>query len=93
MSVIEQLHTSAVQVEGFREGLDRVRGVLDQTDALLSVADEVLIKADEALSLAADVLADSRRWAPRVVIVVGVLAVAGIVTAVIVRGRRRRAED
>ncbi|MDP5095314.1 MAG: hypothetical protein NWQ12_05560, partial [Candidatus Nanopelagicales bacterium] len=61
--------------------------------AVLSVADEVLIKADEALSQAAAVLADSRRWAPRVVIVVGVLAVAGIVTAVIVRGRRRRAED
>ena len=51
MSVIEQLHTSAVQVEGFREGLDRVRGVLDQTDALLSVADEVLIKADETTQL------------------------------------------
>lgn len=89
MSVIDQIQTTSLQVEGFRDGLDRLRGVLDQTDAVLSIADDVLVKADEALSQASDVVADSRRWAPRVALVVGVLAVAGIVTVVVLRSRRQ----
>ena len=92
MSVSDQIITTAGQVEGLRDGLGRIREVLDQTDSVLDVADAVLEKADEVLGQAAEAVQQSRRWAPRVAIVVGVFAVAAI-GAVIVMRMRSRADD
>ena len=89
MSVMEQLQARAGQVEGVREGLDRVRGVLEQTESVLTVADELLSVADDVLNQAAEAVEKSKRWAPRVAIVLGVVAVAGVATVVVLRMRRR----
>lgn len=93
MSAVETLHTTATQVGDLRDGLGRVRSVLEQADSVLTVADEVLGKADDVLEQAADAVETSRRWAPRVAIVVGVLAVAGIAGYVVWRRTRRGDED
>ena len=37
MSIVEQLQTSATNVEGVRDGLGRLRGALEQTEAVLTV--------------------------------------------------------
>ncbi|MGI9195829.1 MAG: hypothetical protein ACR2KE_00010 [Candidatus Nanopelagicales bacterium] len=89
MSVTEQLLSTATQVEGVRGGLDRLREVLEQTDSVLGVADQALGKADEVLSQAAEVMEESKRWAPRVAIVLGVVAVAAIGTVIVLRMRTR----
>lgn len=90
MSVVEQLQSTATNVEGVREGLGRLRHALEQTDTVLTVADDVLGRTDEVLESAAEALEASKRWAPRVAIVVGVVAVAAIGFVVI---RRLRARD
>lgn len=89
MSVVEQLHTSAANVEGVRDGLGRLRGALEQTESVLDVADDVLGKADVVLEAAAEALETSKRWAPRAAVVLGVVAVAAIGIVVIVRLRKR----
>jgi ATP:corrinoid adenosyltransferase len=89
MSVVAQLQTTAGQVEGVREGLDRLRNVLEQSESVLTVADEVLGIADEMLVQAADVVEKSKRWAPKAAIVLGVVAAAGVAAFVIMRVRRR----
>ncbi len=93
MSAAETLQTTATQVEGLRDGLGRVRDVLEQADAVLTVADDVLGKTDEVLEQAADAIETSRRWAPRVALAVGALAVAGVAGYVIWRRTRRRDDD
>lgn len=93
MSVVEQLHTSAANVEGVRDGLGRLRGALEQTETVLDVADEVLGKADVVLESAAEALETSRHWAPRVAVVIGVAAVAALGVIVVVRLRRRHNDD
>jgi|GEM_PF-3019101 hypothetical protein len=90
MSAVEALHTTALQVGDLRDGLGRVRSVLEQADSVLTVADDVLGKADDVLEQAAEAVETSRRWAPRVAVVVGVLAVAGVVGFVVWRRTRRR---
>ena len=92
MSVSDQIITTAGQVEGLRDGLGRIREVLEQTDSVLDVADAVLEKADEVLGQAAEAVQQSRRWAPRVAIVVGVFAVAAIGAVVVMRLRSRDEE-
>lgn len=89
MSVVEQLQSTAANVEGVREGLGRLRGALEQTESVLTIADEVLGKTDEVLESAAEALETSKRWAPRVALVVGVVAVAAIGVAVVMRLRKR----
>lgn len=89
MSVVEQLQSSAANVEGVREGLGRLRGALEQTETVLDVADDVLGKADVVLESAAEALENSKRWAPRVAIVLGVAAVAAIGVVVVMRLRKR----
>lgn len=89
MSALETLQTTAVQVEELRTGLSRVRGVLEQTESVLTVADDVLGRADDVLNSAADAVQTSRRWMPRVALVVGVVAVVGIAGYVVMRLRGR----
>ena len=89
MSVVEQLHSTAANVEGVREGLGRLRGALEQTESVLTIADEVLGRTDEVLETAAEALETSKRWAPRVALVVGVVAVAAIGVAAVMRMRKR----
>ena len=93
MSVVEQLQSTAANVEGVREGLGRLRGALEQTESVLTVADEVLGRTDEVLESAAEALETSKRWAPRAALVLGVVAVAAIGVVVVMRLRKRNDED
>jgi hypothetical protein len=93
MSIVEQLQSSAANVEGVRDGLGRLRGALEQTESVLNVADDVLGKADEVLVQAADALESSKRWAPRIALVLGVIAVAAVGIVVVTRLRKRDDED
>jgi hypothetical protein len=93
MSIVEQLQTSAANVEGVRDGLGRLRDALEQTEAVLNVADDVLGRADDVLVQAADALETSKRWAPRAALVLGVFAVAALGVVVVMRMRRRHDED
>ena len=93
MSVVEQLQSTAANVEGVREGLGRLRGALEQTESVLTIADEVLGKTDEVLESAAEALETSKRWAPRAALVLGVVAVAAIGVVVVMRLRKRDDED
>ena len=89
MSVVEQLQSTAVNVEGVREGLERMREALERSESVLIIADDVLAVTDDILESAADALEKSKRWAPRVAIVVGVVAIAAIGVVVITRLRKR----
>lgn len=93
MSVVEQLQSTAANVEGVREGLGRLRGALEQTESVLTIADEVLGRTDEVLESAAEALETSKRWAPRAAIVLGVAAVAVIGVVVVMRLRKRNDDD
>lgn len=93
MSVTEQLTDAASRVDGLRDNLERVRAVLDQTDAVLSSADGLLERTDDVLGQAAEVMEKSRRWAPRLALVVGLVAVAGIATIVVLRMRQSADDD
>ncbi|MBU6310947.1 MAG: hypothetical protein KGN38_00285 [Actinomycetales bacterium] len=93
MSVTDELSATAERVEDLREGLGRVRGVIEQADSVLTVADDLLGKADEMIAQANEALEQSRRWAPRVAIALGVVAVAAIGTVVVLRMRRRNSDD
>lgn len=89
----EQLTDTADRVEGLRGNLGRVRMVLDQTDAVLSTADDLLGRTDDFLEQATVTLESGRRWFPRVALVLGVVAVAGIATVVYIRMRRGAREE
>jgi hypothetical protein len=89
MSVVTQLHSTAANVEGVREGLGRLRGALEQTESVLTIADDVLGRTDEVLESAAEAIETSKRWAPRAAVVLGVVAVAAIGVVVVMRLRRR----
>jgi len=93
MSLTDELTSTSLRVEDLREGLGRVRGVIEQADSVLTVADEMLGKADEIILQASDAIEESKRWAPRVALVVAVVAVAAIGTVVVLRMRRRKDED
>lgn len=93
MSVTDELSATSVRVEDLREGLGRVRGVIEQADSVLTIADEMLGRADEMIAQANEALEQSKRWAPRVAIVLGVVAVAAIGTVVVLRLRRRKNDD
>ena len=93
MSVVEQLQSSAANVEGVRDGLGRLRVALEQTESVLTVAGDVLGKADEVLVQAAEALETSKRWAPRVALVVGVAAVAAVGVVVVLKLRRKRDDE
>jgi len=93
MSLVEELTASSVRVEELREGLGRVREVVEQADSVLLVADDMLGRADDIILQASDALERSKRWAPRVALVVGVIAVATIGTVVVLRLRRRQKQD
>lgn len=93
MSLMEELSTTSLRVEDLREGLGRVRGVIDQADSVLSVADDVLGKADEIILQATEALEESKRWAPRVAIVLGVVALAAVGTVIVLRIRKRKQDD
>lgn len=92
MSMTDQLTTTSHQVEGLRDGLGRLRDMLDQTDSILDVADGVLEKADDVLGQAVVAVEQGRRWAPRVGLIVGLLAAAGITAVVVHRLRQRESE-
>ena len=93
MSVVEQLQSTAANVEGVREGLGRLRGALEQTESVLTIADEVLGMTDDVLESAAEALETSKRWAPRAAIVLGVAAVAVIGVVVVMRLRKRSDDE
>jgi hypothetical protein len=85
MALLEVVQTGEEQVSDLREELDRFRRALDRTDAVLNFADESLEKAEV-------VIASSRRWVPIVIGVVGVAAV-GATVYLVMRKRRRSADD
>ncbi|MGA0978772.1 MAG: hypothetical protein ACO3UX_02350, partial [Candidatus Nanopelagicales bacterium] len=93
MSIVEQLQTSATNVEEVRDGLGLLEGPPKPTEAVLTVADDVLGRADDVLVGAADALESSKRWAPRAAVVLGVVAVATIGVVVVMRLRRRSQDD
>lgn len=93
MSLMEELSTTSLRVEDLRDGLGRVRGVIEQADSVLLVADDMLGKADELILQASDALEESKRWAPRVAIVLGVVAVAAVGAVIVLRMRRRQRDD
>ena len=93
MSVVEQLQSTAANVEGVREGLGRLRGALEQTESVLTIADEVLGRTDDVLESAAEALESSKHWAPRAALVLGVVAVAAIGGVVVIRLRRRSDDE
>ena len=93
MSVTDELSATSVRVEDLREGLGRVRGVSEQADSVLTVADEMLGKADEMIAQANEALEQSKRWAPRVAIALGVVVIAAVGTVVVLRMRRRKHDD
>jgi hypothetical protein len=93
MSVVEQLQSTATNVEEVRDGLGRLRGAMEQTESVLAVADGVLAITDEVLESAAEALEKSKRWAPRAALVLGVAAVATVGVIVVLRMRRKRDED
>ena len=93
MSVVEQLQSTAANVEGAREGLGRLRGALEQTESVLTIADDVLGRTDVVLESAAEALESSKRWAPRAGIVLGVVAVAAIGVVIVMRLRKRHDEE
>lgn len=88
MTITDQLATTASQVEGLRDGVGRIRGVLEQTEAVLSAADDMLGVADDVLTTAQDAVETSRRWLPRVMLVVAIVGVIGV-GVVIVRKRQQ----
>jgi len=90
MSLMEELSITSLRVEDLREGLGGVRGVIDQADSVLSVADDVLGKADDIILQATEALEESKRWAPRVGIVLGVVALAAVGTVIVLRIRKRK---
>ena len=79
MELLEVVETSQEHVVELRHGLDKVRDALDRTDAVLAIADETLLRAEGAI-------VKSRRWAPVVLGVVGLLAV-GVTVAIVIRRR------
>lgn len=85
MALLEVVESSQGHVTDARRELDRVREALDRTDAVLGVADDALERAETAI-------VSTRRWAPTVGIVVGVVAL-GIAVAIIVRRRRGSDDD
>ena len=85
MALLDVVQTGEEQVSDLREELDRFRRALDRTDAVLNFADESLEKAEV-------VIASSRRWVPIVMGVVGVAAV-GATVYLVMRKRRRSADD
>ena len=93
MSVVEQLQSTAANVEGVREGLGRLRGALEQTESVLTIADEVLGRTDDVLESAAEAMETSKRWAPRAALVLGVVAVAAVGVVVVMRLHKRDEDD
>ena len=79
MALLEVVETSQEHVVELRHELDKVRDALDRTDAVLAIADETLMRAEGAII-------QSRRWAPVVLGVVGLLAV-GVTVAIVIRRR------
>ena len=79
MVLLEVVETSQEHVVELRHELDKVRDALDRTDAVLAIADETLMRAEGAII-------QSRRWAPVVLGVVGLLAV-GVTVAIVIRRR------
>ncbi|PHX61469.1 MAG: hypothetical protein CK552_00375 [Actinobacteria bacterium] len=83
MALLEVVESGQEHVVDLRHELDKVRDALDRTDAVLAIADETLTRAEEAI-------VQSRRWAPVLVGVVGLVAV-GVAAAIISRRRRQAA--
>ena len=84
MALLEVVESSQGRVTDLRHELDRAREALDRTDAVLATADSTLVHAENAI-------VNTRRMAPRVLLVVGVLALVGV--AVVVVMKRRRHDD
>lgn len=85
MAILEIVENGQTRVNDLRHELDRAREVLDRTDAVLATADEGFGKAEAAI-------VTTKRWTPRVLIVVGAVAVVGVAAIVIMRRRRRDAD-
>jgi len=85
MALLEVVQSSEEELGDLRSELSRVRRALDKTDAVLEFADDTLEKAEA-------VIVNSRKWAPIVVGVAGVVGVAAIGATVflIIRKRRQR---
>ena len=85
MALLEVVQSSEEELGDLRSELSRVRRALDKTDAVLEFADDTLEKAEV-------VIVNSRKWAPIVVGVAGVVGVAAIGATVflIIRKRRQR---
>jgi hypothetical protein len=91
MTVVSSLEASETRVEDLRADIARVRAALDHTDAILGVAETWMGRAGNAFERAESALVVSRRWAPRVALVVGVAAVAATAIGVSVYVWRRSA--
>ncbi len=91
MTVISTLEASETRVEDLRADIARVRAALDQTDAILGVAETWMNRAGTAFERAETALVASRRWAPRVALVLGITAVAATAVGVSVYVWRRSA--
>ena len=91
MTMISTLEASETRVEDLRADIARVRSALDQTDAILGVAETWMNRAGSAFERAESALVASRRWAPRVGLVLGITAVAATAIGVSVYVWRRSA--
>ncbi|GDX32310.1 hypothetical protein LBMAG15_12440 [Actinomycetes bacterium] len=83
MALLEVVESSQEHVVDLRHELDIVRGALDRTDAVLAIADETLTRAE-------DVIVQTRRWAPVLLGVLGLVA-AGAAAAIVIHRRRKAA--
>lgn len=80
MALLEVVEASQGRVTDLRHELDRAREALDRTDAVLSTADSTLVKAESAI-------VNTRRWGPRVFLIIGAVALVGVAAVVIMKRR------
>lgn len=93
MTIVSSLEASETRVEDLRSNIARVREALDQTDAVLGVAETWMNRAGTAFERAETAIVASRRWAPRVALVLGITAVAATAVGVSVYVWRRSAAE
>jgi hypothetical protein len=82
MALLEVVESSQGRVTDLRHELDKARVALDRTDAVLATADSTLEKAESAI-------VNTRRWGPRVFLVIGAVALVGVAAIVIMKRRSR----
>lgn len=83
MALTDELARSALEVDRVRGHVEVLREALDRTDAILGSAEEGIERLEDAV-------VTTKRWAPRVAIVVAAVAVAAVAFVVIRRSRLKQ---